>query len=86
MREKDFIEEVNYIVKLGDEEWHYTLELHESGAFKYGNGTCVIMRLEGNLPEVYDTRYERGITQDFVGWCDEFMKHRIVKTATIMRV
>lgn len=52
----------------------WSFELTESGAFSYGNGTCVIIRENGKVREVVDTRYEKGILQDFAAWCEDFTR------------
>lgn len=52
----------------------WSLELTGSGAFKYGNGTCVVVKREGKTEEVLDTRYNKGILQDFSAWCDDYMR------------
>ena len=46
----------------GEQTIKIKMELCESGAFSYGNGTCTIMRFENFEPpyeteRVYDTRY-----------------------------
>lgn len=51
----------------------WTLELGESGAFKYGNGTCVVVTVNDRHHALIDTRYEAGITTNFAKWCDEYM-------------
>lgn len=57
--------------------------LEESGAFGYGNRTCLVVVEDGKYnadrPErvrthVYDTRYEQGIVSDFENWCLRFAK------------
>ena len=53
----------------------WVLELDKSGAFAYGNGTCVAVTANGKHHDLIDTRYEVGITQDFGKWCDEYMSH-----------
>lgn len=56
-------------------------ELKESGAFGYGNRTCLVVTEESCLTDklserdrkhVYDTRYEIGIVSDFENWCLKF--------------
>lgn len=52
----------------------YELQLDESGGFKYGNGTCVVVRIDDKFIEAIDTRYETDIREKFEDWCDEYMK------------
>ena len=64
-----------YIVSINGETYHQRLELHKSGAFDYGNGTCVEYYDGLNQrPTMYDTRYETGIVGNFENWADEFIK------------
>lgn len=57
----------------GSDHYKVTATLMKSGAFDYGNGTCVAIEYE-NLPaifenvRVFDTRYESGITNNFDEW------------------
>lgn len=50
----------------------YQLELHESGAFRYGNQTCVAVLKDGKHIETIDTRYVVGIKENFAKWCEEY--------------
>lgn len=52
----------------------YELQLDKIGGFKYGNGTCVVIRRDDIIIDVVDTRYEVGISEKFEDWCDEFME------------
>ena len=65
-----------YAITLNGETYHHRVELHESGAFQYGNQTCVAHYdgLNPN-PTVYDTRYESGIVSNFEKWADDFIKN-----------
>ena len=54
----------------------WILELGESGAFKYGNGTCVIVTVNGQHHELIDTRYDNGVIKNFVAWCDDYMSRQ----------
>lgn len=51
----------------------WVLELGKSGAFNYGNGTCVTVTANGHHHDLIDTRYVAGITQNFGAWCDKYM-------------
>lgn len=51
----------------------WELELGESGAFKYGNGTCVLVTANGKHFDYLDTRYDVGIVQNFAEWCEKYM-------------
>lgn len=52
----------------------WELELCKSGAFGYGNGTYVLVTVNGKSFNYIDTRYERGIVEDFAGWCEKYMR------------
>jgi hypothetical protein len=51
----------------------WSFELGESGAFKYGNGTCVIICAGDKPHDCVDTRYDQTVTQDFGSWCENYM-------------
>lgn len=56
----------------------FTATLDKSGAFEYGNGTCVVIEFgamqNGIIPEekLFDTRYEKGITKHFKEWLETY--------------
>ena len=65
-----------------------TLELQKSGAFQYGNGTCVGWT-ENGYTQVYDTRYDRSLYRDgsnFHDWALNFVKERINPSLAIERI
>ena len=63
-----------YIVKFNGRTYNQRVELHKSGAFNYGNGTAVYYYDGVNFtPQMFDTRYEHGITEDFDKWADKFI-------------
>lgn len=64
---------------LGELDTKAHLKLLKSGAFDYGNGTCVVMEweMEGTIPQLFDTRYEKGITKDFKKWALDFIQRYI---------
>ncbi len=51
----------------------WELELTESGAFAYGNQTCVVVTANGHHHDTIDTRYVPGITKRFREWCEEYL-------------
>ena len=54
------------------------LELNKSGAFAYGNQTCVTMAIEGHRTEYFDTRYDGELRRDgsnFKEWALNLMQH-----------
>ena len=55
------------------------LELHESGAFDYGNGTCMLMKFEGGDVHMYDTRYEKVSAENFTEYAQNFINDYIAK-------
>lgn len=54
----------------------WELELGESGAFKYGNGTCVVVTANGQHHDLIDTRYDSSVIKDFSAWCDDYMSRQ----------
>lgn len=62
-----------------------TMELSESGAFAYGNRTCVHMRIGGN-DEYFDTRYDTTLRRDgsnFRDWAKGFLLGYVRKGLTV---
>lgn len=57
----------------------FELYLSEINSFKYGNGSCVVVRRNGEIIEAVDTRYEKGIKERFEEWCDEYMEAKFNK-------
>jgi hypothetical protein len=53
----------------------YTFRRCKSGAFSYGNGTCVVVERADGWEECYDTRYDREVMKDFSKWCVDFMEN-----------
>lgn len=52
----------------------YTFSRAKSGAFNYGNGSCVtIERTNDDWWELYDTRYDGLVMKDFTKWCIDWM-------------
>ena len=56
-----------------------TLELHDSGAFDYGNETCMLMQFEGSDVHCFDTRYEKVTVDTFTEYAEEFINNYIAK-------
>lgn len=54
----------------------YELTLEKSCSFSYGNGTCVVVKRNGKLDDVLDTRYDKTICEDFNGWCDRYLQQK----------
>lgn len=55
--------------------WEFSLE--ESGAFHYGNQTCVVITVDGKHHDMIDTRYEVGIVSNFEKWCEEYLTNNL---------
>lgn len=81
------IQTVKFDVKFPDNHfWDsmFVFELEKSSAFQYGNGTCVIVNRTLNYndskcnPQMIDTRYEQGITKNFLDWCINYLKQNFV--------
>ena len=82
------IAQENFKITLEDgEKIAVSLELHESGAFEYGNKTCVAWYENGKLKDTFDTRYERGCnsTVAFREWAVEFVKKQVRDTVRVER-
>ena len=60
-----------------DKKVHF--ELHKSGAFEYGNQTCMIMQFEGSEPQMFDTRYEKVSAKSFGEYTQEFIYTQIAE-------
>lgn len=54
-------------------------ELHPSGAFDYGNKTCMIMKWKGCSEQLYDTRYEKVSVKTFKQYALKFLQNYIAK-------
>lgn len=53
--------------------YRYTFTLSKSGAFAYGNGTCVGVEINGRIDCGIDTRYDNGVIENFRGWAQEWL-------------
>ncbi len=64
-----------------------TLECRKSGAFQYGNGTCVGWTENGNTT-VYDTRYEKfsANAKSFRQWAPAFVRSQVCKSLQVERL
>lgn len=54
----------------------WELNRMRSGAFHYGNGSQVVVKVNGKVYEQLDTRYGNGVMIDFEGWAEEYMMFR----------
>ena len=65
-------------------------ELHASGAFQYGNQTCMILtwnaRKGWNRTEMYDARYEKVSPQTFKEFAREALQNMVMKTITVSAI
>ena len=63
------------------------LILSESGAFAYGNQTCMELQIDGEFQDSFDTRYEVGCNspESFHEWSLKFMRSYIRKTTKVER-
>lgn len=58
----------------------FTATLDESVSSEYGNGTCLVIKFgkmqNGRIPEnkYVDTRYAKGIVENFKGWVELYFK------------
>ena len=58
--------------------------LEKSGAFQYGNGTCMVFQYEGRPdPDVYDTRYENVSPANFTEFALAELRARTMESLTV---
>lgn len=85
----DKIAEEKYLVKVDGLVITYTLTLEKSGAFDYGNGTCMTVHCDykGSMDQHYDTRYcgFAPTAEAFHEWSMEWMKGYCRPDAVIER-
>ena len=86
----DVIAEEKYLVKVDGEEFIYTMILEKSGAFSYGNGTCMTLKCseKGVGDQHFDTRYcDFAPSGDgFHKWSYEWLKNYCRQDCVIERV
>lgn len=74
----DVISEEKFIVKVDGITINYTMTLMKSGAFDYGNGTCMVVHNDypGSMDQSYDTRYCKHMSTPelFHDWSLEWLK------------
>ena len=58
-------------------------ELCVSGAFQYGNGTCMVFRWGTGHVDSFDTRYDKVSPENFTGFAKEVLEGRLVKTVKV---
>lgn len=59
-------------------------ELSVSGAFDYGNGTCMCIQYKNSpVPDVYDTRYSDVTPETFTEFAKGVLKENLCKTLTV---
>ena len=64
------------------------MELMPSGAFHYGNQTCLLVTInDGAPPRFYDTRYEAGCSsaESFHKWSESFLRQMLDPACIITR-
>lgn len=80
----DVIAKEKYLVKVDGLEFLYTMILEKSGAFAYGNETCMTVQCKENkeggkqyMDQGYDTRYCSGMATPelFHDWSMEWLKN-----------
>ncbi|MCR5566015.1 MAG: hypothetical protein K6F61_04125 [Clostridiales bacterium] len=85
----DVLATKTYVVKRGDEEYHYTLHLVPHGGFEYGNGHALILnRHDGSWEDCFDARYDnRFATVDsFNKFAYEFIREQTSDEFTVEEV
>ena len=75
-------QKVKIKIEFEDKElWEYnrtfTIELFDSPAFQYGNGTSVVVTSDKYKDDarLIDTRYDTGILTHFEEWCIDWLKN-----------
>ena len=60
-------------------------ELRKSGAFEYGNGTCMVFHYstKGVWDDHFDTRYEKVSPKNFKAFAKQVLTDRTIPGATI---
>lgn len=90
----DVIATEKYLVKVDGYEYLYTMTLSKSGAFDYGNGTCMLVETRENkengkrfMDQSYDTRYCTGMATPelFHNWSMQWLKEYCRPDAVIER-
>lgn len=61
-------------------------ELHKSGAFQYGNGTCMTFEWSNGNVDSFDTRYEKVTPDTFTDFAGKVLRGRVMDTVTIEAV
>lgn len=65
-------------------------ELHKSGAFQYGNQTCMVLtwnaRKGFGRTEVYDTRYENVTSKTFKEFALKALQGMVMETVTVTAI
>lgn len=68
------------------EPYEATVEatLEKSGAFDYGNGTCMILKWSTrNRPEYFDTRYSKVSAKNFTEFAKEQIEAMVLDTIKV---
>ena len=61
-----------------------TATLEKSGAFAYGNGTCMILRWsDRRMSDLYDTRYSAVSPKNFTKFAKEQIESMVLDTITV---
>ena len=85
----DVIAKEQYVVKVDGKTINYTLTLERSGAFDYGNGTCMTVHTDwkGSMDQYYDTRYcsFAPTPKAFRDWSLEWLKRTLRPECEIER-
>lgn len=58
-------------------------ELRESGAFKYGNGTCMVLKWSYGHTDSFDTRYEKVNVWNFTEFAKKVIESRVLDTIKV---
>lgn len=86
---KDIIAIEKFRIELDGKTYDCEAKLLPSGAFQYGNQTCMTIDINDGAPtRLYDTRYEHGCSTPelFHDWVLEFLKSTLDPDCIITRI
>ena len=86
--EKNVIAIEKFRIELDGATYDCEMKLMPSGAFQYGNQTCLLVTInDGAPPRFYDTRYEPGCSsaESFHKWSESFLRQTLNPACVITR-
>ena len=86
--EKKVIAVEKFRIEMEGKNYDCEMKLMPSGAFQYGNQTCMVVTInDGAPPRFYDTRYEAGCSsaERFREWSADFLRRTLDPACVITR-